>query len=82
MSTLRLPHFEQTSRSRQSGTAVSAPPVSLVQNNMSISLAEHPEYVRSITALVEALRPYPEARRAAAATLRGLDDPKVIEAAD
>jgi hypothetical protein len=59
-----------------------APPVSLVQNNMSISLAEHPEYVRSITALVEALRPYPEARRAAAAALRGLDDPKLIEAAD
>jgi hypothetical protein len=62
------------------------PPVSLVQNNMSISLAEHPEYVQSITALVEALRPYPEARLAAAAALRGLDQtsekPKLIEAAD
>jgi hypothetical protein len=66
-----------------------APPQTFVQNNMSISLGEHPEYVRSITALVEALRPFPEARKAAASALRALGDarptgnpePALIEAA-
>ena len=62
-----------------------APPQTqtFIQNNISIT--EHPEFVASISTLVEALRPYPEARRAAAAALRRLDrkpDPLLIEAAD
>jgi hypothetical protein len=49
-----------------------APPQTFVQNNM-VQIFEHPEYLHAITALTAALRPFPEARRAAADALRGLD---------
>jgi hypothetical protein len=59
-----------------------APPQTLVQNN-TVQVFEHPEYITAITALTAALRPYPEARQAAAAVLRSLpekSDAKLIEA--
>jgi hypothetical protein len=62
---------------------VAPPPSTLIQNNMQISLAEHPDLVGAITTLAEALRPFPEARRAAATALRTLGSGgKLIEAAD
>jgi hypothetical protein len=55
-----------------------APPQQFIQNNM-VQIFEHPEYLHAITALTSALRPFPEARKAAAEALRGLDA-KMIEA--
>jgi hypothetical protein len=55
-----------------------APPQTLIQNN-TVQIFEQPEYVNTITALTAALRPFPEARQAAAEALRGLDV-KQIEA--
>jgi hypothetical protein len=48
-----------------------APAQTMVVNN-AIQIFEHPEYIGAITALSVALRPYPEARQAAAAALRSL----------
>jgi len=55
-----------------------APPQTFVQNN-TVQIFDHPEYIRAITVLTAALRPFPEARKAAAEALRGLDA-KMIEA--
>jgi hypothetical protein len=49
-----------------------APPQTLVQNN-TIQVFEHPEYITAITALTAALRPFPEARKAAAEALRSIN---------
>jgi hypothetical protein len=57
-----------------------APPQQFIQNNMAIQVHEHPEYVGAITALTAALRPFPDARRAAAAALRALDSPLIAVA--
>jgi hypothetical protein len=48
---------------------VPAPSTSITNN---IAIFEHPEYVRAIAGLAEALRPFPEARKAAASVLRSL----------
>jgi len=61
-----------------------APPQTFVQNN-TVQIFEHPEYLNAIAALTAALRPFPEARKAAAEALRSLDAKKnsivpVIEA--
>jgi predicted phage terminase large subunit-like protein len=45
------------------------------QNNTVINVLEVPEYVNAMTRLSEALQPFPDARRAAAAALRGLAAP-------
>ena len=55
-----------------------APATTFVQNNM-VQILEHPEYLNAIAVLTAALRPFPEARRAAAEALRALDA-KQIEA--
>jgi hypothetical protein len=49
-----------------------APPQQFIQNN-TVQFFEHPDFLHAITALTAALRPFPEARRAAAEALRGLD---------
>jgi hypothetical protein len=46
------------------------------QNNLQINLFEHPEYVQAFTRLSEALQPFPDARKAVAHALRGLEPPK------
>ena len=57
-----------------------APPQTFVQNN-TVQIFEHPEYLNAITVLTAALRPFPEARQAAAAALRSLNgSAPVIEA--
>jgi hypothetical protein len=47
-------------------------------NNLVIST----EYLSLRSALVKALRPFPEARRAVAAVLRGLEEPQTVEHAE
>jgi hypothetical protein len=49
-----------------------ASPQTFVQNN-TVQIFEHPEYLSAITVLTAALRPFPEARKAAAEALRALD---------
>jgi hypothetical protein len=48
-----------------------APPQQFVQNN-TVQVFDNPEYVAAITALTSALKPYPEARQAAAEALRSM----------
>jgi hypothetical protein len=49
-----------------------APPQTFIQNN-TLQIFEHPEYINAITVLTAALRPFPEARKAAAEALRSLN---------
>jgi hypothetical protein len=49
------------------------------QNNMQINVLEHPEYIEAMTRLSEALVPYPDARKAVAAALKGIAPPAAIE---
>jgi hypothetical protein len=60
-----------------------APPQQFVQNN-TVQIFDNPEYLAAITALTTALKPFPEARAAAAEALRQIDSKskpqlKVIE---
>jgi hypothetical protein len=48
-------------------------PGTVVTTHTTIQLFEAPQYVEAIAALSAALRPYPEARAAAVAALRGLE---------
>jgi hypothetical protein len=56
-----------------------APAQTFVQNN-TVQIFEHPEYIQAITVLTKALRPFPEARLAAAEALRSLEGKQLIEA--
>jgi hypothetical protein len=61
-----------------------APSQTLIQNNTVIAAPlEQPEFIEAITKLTIALRPFPEARKAATEALRALPgraEPKLIEA--
>jgi hypothetical protein len=47
------------------------------QNNTVINVLEHPEYIQAITKLSEALQPFPAARKAVAAALKGIAPPTI-----
>ena len=57
------------------------PPSNTTTNivNSTVAIFEHPEYLKAIDIMREALMPYPEARKAVAQALRVLAPTPVIE---